>query len=960
MKKILLSILLAGFILPEISSADTPSFEWEAVPDDNGYTESKLEGVTVDSSGNIYAVGYATGSGHSDAVFTKYSPTGQKENLLIEDINEKNDSADSVVLSGDGNNAYVTGYTSFAFDSVGDVSSGTWWDRNSSDLSTNTVYSLDDYIMARFHGAAIDVDENLYTSYWGYNLSNATFEAGILKYDISAGTISKNFTFNKTAVPLPFDIFLKEDYVYTTGQYYKDGSTEAFVSKHNITDLGKQWFETSSGLEISDDTGDSEMGMGVAADSDDNVYLSVMYVQSVGTEYYGKLVKLDSNGDKSSEFTIDTGDISAFGKIAITDADELYIGGIYNNNPHFFKYDTGLTEIYTHNITDDGVTATAGMFDAPADITIDGDGNIILAGAMDNKNMWLAKYSETSDSFTSHTEEVPYIDLNLEDVATVNSNNDSVATVSDQSTQERIEITSVSEGSAVITATSTAGNSATVEVEVAADGSISRTINPYEALGVNATNPEYNDTGVHINVDITVHFDRNIQEGTAGFNSISLKDNGTDVDFSTAVDNEVLTVSPDSLLDYDTTFTVTVPTGAVSDAQDMDVVMEETLSFNFTTLAEEDDERHMKLTDTDVDKAYFEGDDIEIEIYCPELSESSPAPSLAQQYIFTDTSTPVEVETVIDNPCISPIADHTFTVTGTIVKVSTPGVIGLEIDGNTEKFPVMDSDMYNEEDDSNYGLAVVGVEIPQGDVSAQPALEDFDNLYNTGDPITFAKEDEGSLQFPAGLNIIDNREELTDLHQGLNIYADADTGDFYVEVDPDSLTFLEDQSAEITLEGVDFSYFTIYVTNFGETANEDSKTDSKANNTASLSDGILSFDVDSFSRYSVLEDEEEKTDIDSDDDEYVRGGKDGYVNPDRGDKAQIHFKANEGGGYIDYTIYTLTGKEVYSGREYTGGGPDYIEWSGTNLRNNVVQPGVYIIHLEGPGVDTSIKIPVLR
>ncbi len=267
------------------------------------------------------------------------------------------------------------------------------------------------------------------------------------------------------------------------------------------------------------------------------------------------------------------------------------------------------------------------------------------------------------------------------------------------------------------------------------------------------------------------------------------------------------------------------------------------------------------IMDDDEHKVYFQGDYFEVEIVIPEESLPSivdpedlegQVPGL-QQAVFVDKETHEE-QTVIVSPDISPVENLTLTISGNIGNVNMPGVIGFQFTYMGFPFggffPVICSDLYNEEDDTDFGKAIVGVGIPAGDITTEPAFEDIDNMYDTD--VTFIKENEGSIAFE-NLNIADNRNDLINLQNGMNIIADSDDGIFYIEIDPDNIVFLSEENALVTLEGVDFDEFVIYVTDFGEDVGPDSSEDDTANNSASYSDEIVTFEVDGFSRYTVLD-----------------------------------------------------------------------------------------------------------
>ncbi len=100
-------------------------------------------------------------------------------------------------------------------------------------------------------------------------------------------------------------------------------------------------------------------------------------------------------------------------------------------------------------------------------------------------------------------------------------------------------------------------------------------------LGVDSTDPVDKATEVAVDTTIEVTFDEAIAEGD-GFEDITLMDNGTQVGFSTEIEDTVLTINPDEDLDNDTEFTVTIPANAVEDDDTGELELEEEYSFSFT------------------------------------------------------------------------------------------------------------------------------------------------------------------------------------------------------------------------------------------------------------------------------------------------------------------------------------------------------------------------------------------
>lgn len=142
----------------------------------------------------------------------------------------------------------------------------------------------------------------------------------------------------------------------------------------------------------------------------------------------------------------------------------------------------------------------------------------------------------------------------------------------------------------------------------------------------------------------------------------------------------------------------------------------------------------------------------------------------------------------------------TFTVAGNVYNPDNatlpPGIIGVQLyqaDGSplmSQPVPVQDA---------QGRPALVGISIPSGEISANPGLNELNNLYNTEEPIKFTREGYGEIEFPEGLNIIDNRAQLQALQSGITLTFE--NGALVGGVDTGSLTFLANKGATIRFFG---------------------------------------------------------------------------------------------------------------------------------------------------------------
>ncbi len=90
----------------------------------------------------------------------------------------------------------------------------------------------------------------------------------------------------------------------------------------------------------------------------------------------------------------------------------------------------------------------------------------------------------------------------------------------------------------------------------------------------------------------------------------------------------------------------------------------------------------------------------------------------------------------------------------------------------------------------------------------------------------------------------------------------------------------------------------------------------------------------------------------------IQGGAKGYVNPDKGENARIYVKPS-GTGTIEVKIFDLNGRLVW---EYSvqAGAVDYVDWPGLNLSGQAVASNVYIVRVEGAGINETKKVVIVR
>ncbi|MEX0975268.1 MAG: Ig-like domain-containing protein [Bacillota bacterium] len=147
---------------------------------------------------------------------------------------------------------------------------------------------------------------------------------------------------------------------------------------------------------------------------------------------------------------------------------------------------------------------------------------------------------------------------------------------------------------------------------------------------------------------------------------------------------------------------------------------------------------------------------------------------------------------------------------------------------------------------------LVGIIVPSGEVTMDPGFEELDNLFCTGEPVTFTAAlpmgGTGSITFAAGLDIINFREELVGLQDGVTMLGAADvvTGEvtYVMGIDTGDLSFLASTGATISIDGLPAGFANPVVT-----------TDGNGEASGLTIDGdSLVFDVTHFSNYTITGD----------------------------------------------------------------------------------------------------------
>lgn len=83
-------------------------------------------------------------------------------------------------------------------------------------------------------------------------------------------------------------------------------------------------------------------------------------------------------------------------------------------------------------------------------------------------------------------------------------------------------------------------------------------------------------------------------------------------------------------------------------------------------------------------------------------------------------------------------------------------------------------------------------------------------------------------------------------------------------------------------------------------------------------------------------------------------------NPRRGEKATFKYEL-AGSGHVSLRLYTLNGHLVSTlVDEDSPSGKGSVDWHGTNASGSTVASGIYLLHLDGPGVRMTRKVVVVK
>ena len=355
--------------------------------------------MTVDSSNNLYVTGYTNGgldgntnSGNADLFLVKYNSSGTKQ--WTKQLGSSSAEIGNGVTVDSSDNIYVTGYTYGGLD--GNTNSGSadlFLVKYNSSGTKQWTKLLGTSSNEIGYGVTVDSSDNIYMT--GYteggldgNSNSGSTDLFLVKYN-SSGT--KQWTQqlgSSSAEPGYGGTVDFSDNIYVTGTTAGglDGNTSSggediFLVKYNSSGV-KQWTKQLG-------TSGSDRGEGVTVDSSDNIYVTG-YTQggldgntnSGGVDLF--LVKYNSSGTKQWTKQLGTSSNDGGHGVTVDSSNNLYVtgdtsGGLDgntssgNNDLFLVKYNSSGTKRWTKRL---GTSSN----DHGWEVTVDSSNNLYVTG----------------------------------------------------------------------------------------------------------------------------------------------------------------------------------------------------------------------------------------------------------------------------------------------------------------------------------------------------------------------------------------------------------------------------------------------------------------------------------------------------------------------------------------------------------------------------------------------------
>jgi uncharacterized delta-60 repeat protein len=281
-------------------------------------------GIAIDSNDNVYITGYTNsqGAGNNDILIAKYNSSGTIQ--WQRTLGGANSDIGYGIAIDSNDNVYITGYTTsqgagnFDFIIVKYNSSGTiQWQRTLGGASSDIGY-----------GIAIDSGDNVYVTGRTSSQGAGSDDIVIAKYN-SAGTIQWQRTLGGANSDIGYGIAIdSNDNVYITGYTNSQGAgnNDILIAKYNSSGT-IQWQRTLGGV-------NSDIGLGIAIDSNDNVYVTGYSFDPANSVSGVLIVKYNSSGTIQWQriFFNYSLDIYAYSIIFLKENTFALVGDIYRDS----------------------------------------------------------------------------------------------------------------------------------------------------------------------------------------------------------------------------------------------------------------------------------------------------------------------------------------------------------------------------------------------------------------------------------------------------------------------------------------------------------------------------------------------------------------------------------------------------------------------------------------------------
>ncbi len=410
------STLLFGLILlicTSVFGEEPPEQQWVALYNGPGNGTDNATALKIDNLGNVYVMGWSTGSGTgSDYATVKYSPDGNQ--LWVARYNgpgNSSDSAQALAVDNSGN-VYVTGWS---------TGSGT-----GSDYATIKHNPDGNQLwVARYNGLAnineearslsVDNSGNVYVTGYSYG-SGTDQDYATVKYtpdgnELWVARYNGDANNYDSAYALAVD---NSGNVYVTGRSYGGSGTSYDYATVKYSPDGNQlWVRRYNGPVIYSQDG----AKALAVDNSGNVYVTGSSDgNGTGSDY--ATVKYDSNGNQlwvaRYNGPANNGEVAQ--ALAVDSSGNVYVtGGSYGSGAADSDY-------ATVKYNSDGNQLWAARYNGPADsndaaygLAVDNSGNVYVTGnspgsgtyddyatvkySPDGNQLWVARYNGPGNSY---------------------------------------------------------------------------------------------------------------------------------------------------------------------------------------------------------------------------------------------------------------------------------------------------------------------------------------------------------------------------------------------------------------------------------------------------------------------------------------------------------------------------------------------------------------------------------